>query len=91
MQTGLLLTIGFVIFGPNVAQLLGKRDSRGTKTALDAALVASMAILGTDWIFKVLLLPQPGLLPIAMDAAMVRKHHSSPSLITFCLLMMASF
>lgn len=69
----LLLTVSFVIFGPNVAQMHGKRNITGVQPALDAALVVCMAILGTEWVLKLMLLPQPGLLLIAMDAVMVSQ------------------
>ena len=71
----LLLTVSFVIFGPNVAQMHGNRNIAGIQPALDAALVVCMAILGTEWFLKSILLPQPGLLLIAMDAVMVSQSY----------------
>ena len=78
LQTLLLLVISFVIFGPNVAQMHGKRDISGIGQALDAVLVACMAILGMHWLLQLCLMPRPDLLIIAMDAVMVSCSLSVP-------------
>lgn len=71
MQTLLLLVIGYVIFGFNVATTRGAQRKDSGIVGCNAALIASTAILGVDWILRLLVTPELSIIVLTVDAAVV--------------------
>jgi hypothetical protein len=68
------MTIGYVLFGVNVAAMLDAPES--VTPYLNAFLIAAMVVLGVEWLVRLLLQPMTGWLLLGLDAVLV--HPSSP-------------